>query len=225
MLRLIACILCAVFAFSQTPYEKMKAIEIWGSGIAPAQAQLPENLTDASQVVLVEYIRKSEARITVYEKIDGVWYALGSDTAVVGKNGMGKTREGDGKTPLGVYNLTTPFGILDDPGAQQDYIKVTEDHYWCASSGSEYYNRLVSASQTGRRPTYPDEELIRYKGYYNYCMFIDYNKEGEAKKGSCIFLHCTGAKSTTGGCVAAPEAFMVKIIRWAREGAVIVLTQ
>lgn len=227
MSRLIACVLCIMMSVGGMNFEKVKAVEIWGSGSAVSIDQLPEAFSEAAgtQIVLVDYEGRSKARISVYEKFGEEWYLLGEETAVVGKNGMGKTREGDGKTPLGVYSLETPFGILNDPGAQMPYTLVTEDLYWCATSGSEYYNKLVSAGETGREAVYPDEELIRYKGYYNYAMFIDYNREGAEGKGSCIFLHCTGAKSTTGGCVAVPEEFMRKILCWAREGTKIVLCE
>jgi len=76
---------------------------------------------------------------------------------------------------------------------------------------------------TDRKYTSSDEYLINYKGVYNYCMFIDYNAEGEAGKGSCIFLHCTESKKSTAGCIAVSEPVMKKIIQWAQPGAKIVI--
>ncbi len=176
-----------------------------------------------NQIVLVEYKGGSKAELTIHEKKSGVWKQLYSCTAYVGANGIGKTREGDKKTPTGTYNLTQPFGIKADPGAKMDYTKVTKYHYWCGTSGSEYYNRLVDTRKTARSRTSSDEYLINYKGYYDYCMFIDYNKNGQAGKGSCIFLHCTGGKKSTAGCIAIPETAMKNIIRWAEPGAKIVI--
>ena len=66
------------------------------------------------------------------------------------------------------------------------------------------------------------EHLIDYRGYYNYCMFIDYNAEGEPGKGSCIFLHCKVGNST-GGCVAIAQDRMADILRWALPGVMIVI--
>lgn len=179
--------------------------------------------SQASQIVLVEYTGGSSARLSVHEKKDGIWTQLMETSAYVGKKGIGKTREGDKKTPTGTYNLTTPFGIKADPGANMPYTQVTEYHYWCGTSKSEYYNQLVDARQTGRSCTKSDEHLIDYKGYYNYCMFIDYNAEGTAGKGSCIFLHCTGGKGYTAGCVAIDEESMKKIVQWAKPGVKIVI--
>jgi hypothetical protein len=138
-----------------------------------------------------------------------------SSPGFIGLKGLGKTREGDGRTPTGVFHLTTPFGILDDPGANMEYTKVTKYHYWCGESNSKYYNQLVDERTADRKHTSADEYLIDYKGVYNYCMFIDYNAEGTPHRGSCIFLHCTGKNKYTAGCVAVPEKTMKKILQWA----------
>ena len=189
-------------------------------GSLPGGLDLPE---DTAQVVLVRYKGGSNAALSIHEKRNGVWQQLYECDAYVGKNGVGKTVEGDKKTPLGVYNLTTPFGILDDPGAAMPYTKLTPYHYWCGASDSGYYNQFIDERVTDRKHTSADEYLIEYKGVYNYCMFIDYNAAGEAHKGSCIFLHCTGSTKYTAGCVAVPEHVMKKIIQWARAGVKIVI--
>ena len=177
----------------------------------------------AEQIVLVEYTGGSKATLSFHEKINGIWVERLSTSAYVGRNGIGKTREGDKKTPTGTYNLTTPFGIKDDPGAKMAYTKVTQYHYWCGASSSKYYNQLVDSRVAGREYTSSDEHLIDYKGAYNYCMFIDYNVEGVAHKGSCIFLHCKGKNAYTAGCVAIDEGSMRQIIQWARPGTKIVI--
>ena len=179
--------------------------------------------SQTDQIVLVEYQSGSKAVLSIHEKQGGTWKELYSCTAYVGKNGIGKTKEGDKRTPTGTFNLTTPFGIKADPGANLPYTQVTKYHYWCGTSGSEYYNQLIDTRVTDRARTSSDEYLISYVPEYNYCMFIDYNASGEAGKGSCIFLHCTGKNSSTGGCVAVPESVMKKIVQWAKPGAKIVI--
>ena len=202
-------------------------VEVTGGAAQPQVSESKAAKLDAAsqtdQIVLVEYTGGSSATLSVHEKQNGVWVQLWDTKAYVGKNGIGKTIEGDKKTPTGTYNLTTPFGIKDDPGAKLPYLKVTKYHYWCGDSNSEYYNKLVDSRETGREYTSSDEHLIDYKGVYNYCMFIDYNAAGVAGKGSCIFLHCKGKSSSTAGCVAVSEASMKKIIQWAKKGAKIVI--
>lgn len=179
--------------------------------------------SEADQIVLVEYTGGSGAELSVHEKEDGVWRQLFTCGAYVGKNGIDKAEEGDGRTPTGTYNLTTPFGIKSNPGAVMPYTKVTKYHYWCADPNSKYYNQLVDEREVDRKHTKKDEYLIKYKGSYNYCLFIDYNAAGVPNRGSCIFLHCAGSKKYTSGCVAIPENVMKKIVCWARSGAKIVI--
>ena len=173
----------------------------------------------AEQIVLVSYQSGSSAVLSVHEKQQSFWRQLWETPAAVGRNGIHKTREGDGRTPTGTFHLTTPFGILADPGANMPYLQVTSRHTWCDDSSSPYYNQLVDESVTG---SVQGEHLINYNGYYNYCMFIDYNAEGEPGKGSCIFLHCKVGNST-GGCVAIAQDRMADILRWALPGVQIVI--
>ena len=106
---------------------------------------------------------------------------------------MGSIRPGRVTNVLltGTFNLTTPFGILSDPGSNMPYLEVTSQHYWCDDSSSPYYNQLVNVSITGR---VSGEHLISCSPNYNYCMFIDYNAEGAPGKGSFIF--CTALAAT-----------------------------
>lgn len=178
---------------------------------------------EVERVVLVEYLGGTDAEVSRHERQNGLWRELDSTYGYVGQTGMGKKRAGDNKTPLGIFNLTTPFGILDDPDAAQPYLKVTRYHYWCSTSGSPYYNQLVDERETGRSGSGPDEILIEYEGYYDYAMFIDYNAEGKKGKGACIFLHCIGDRDWTHGCVAVPREYMRNLLRWADEGTKIAI--
>ena len=177
----------------------------------------------AEQIVLAEYTGGTSALLSLHEKGNGCWRELFSCEAEIGKNGVGKEKEGDYRTPLGCFNLTTPFGILPDPGSRQGYIRVDENMCWCSCDTSGHYNRLMDMRQCSRACEKPDEHLIDYPGVYNYCMFIDYNRDAVPGKGCCIFLHCTGTSGHTAGCVAVPEEAMKRIIRWAKPGAKIVI--
>lgn len=182
----------------------------------------------ATQIVTVRYKSGSNAKLRLFTKQDGVWTSqFDAVNAYVGKNGIGKTKEGDNKTPTGTFNLTTPFGILADPGAAMGgYTKVTKYHYWSGKSGSEYYNRLIDRRvDTDYTPGKNDEHLIDYTKAYNYCFFIDYNADGEAGLGSAIFLHCTSGSKSTAGCVAVDQSVMKSLLLTLKKGAKIVIYQ
>ena len=210
----------ALFALSEGT-EDLSLLSCEGAAPSPA-ASLPA-AGAADQIVLVEYRGGSNAAVSFHEKTEEGWVKLYETFGYVGKNGMGKTRAGDKRTPVGVYDLTTPFGILDDPGSSMPYTKLTKYHYWCGSSSSGYYNQFCDSRVNGRACASSDEHLIDYKGFYDYCMFIDYNREGVPGLGSCIFLHCIGTRTSTAGCVAIPREVMREVIIWARPGVKIVL--
>lgn len=177
----------------------------------------------ATQIIAVQYSQGSTATLTFHEKVDDVWRQQLSCTAIVGANGIGKSVEGDKKTPRGTYDLTTAFGILADPGTSLPYTQVTKDHYWCCTSDSEYYNQLIDISEVDYTPGKADEQLKAIKGYYNYAIALNYNPDNVAGKGSAIFLHCTGSKTTTDGCIAIPEDTLKQLLQELEPGAKIVI--
>lgn len=167
------------------------------------------------QLIFVKHTGGSSAHLTMYEKTTEGWTEILSCPAFIGENGMGKAREGDSKTPEGIFGLPIAFGIKDDPGAKIPYAKVNENLYWCGDE--QYYNQLIDITE--KPHNCQGEHLIDYAPQYNYGMFIDYNKEGIYGEGSAIFLHCTGSKNHTAGCVAVSEPDMITILQHAEEGS------
>lgn len=183
---------------------------------------------DAQQVLVVaayEY-EGTVAWVSLHEKQDdGAWQMIMTTPGFIGKNGLGKTREGDGMTPVGVFHFNSAFGIADDPGCIMPYVKVDNDTYWSGDSREGYhYNEMVSLKD------YPDlnvddsEHIIDYIYNYPYCLNISYNEEGVPGLGSAIFLHCFGAaRPFTGGCVAIPENCMKYVMQHVNEDTVVVI--
>ena len=72
--------------------------------------------TDAQQVVIVAAFDSdaTDAWISLHEKQnDGTWHMVMTTPGFIGKNGLGKTREGDAKTPTGVFHFNRAFGIAE----------------------------------------------------------------------------------------------------------------
>ncbi len=187
---------------------------------------------ETTQLLVVRPRGGSLGTLAFYERERGVWTLRLETPAHLGKNGVGKTREGDMKTPVGLFSLTTPFGILPDPGKDDgagrpvqlgSYLRLTPDDYWCGQDGP-LYNRLVSASGTpGYTPDDRDEHLICYAPAYHYACFIAYNEEGLPGRGSAIFLHCMGLGACTAGCVAIAEQPMRELLLTLAPGAKIAI--
>ena len=163
------------------------------------------------RLILVKYLGGSRVKVIMYEKAAGEgtlkWRKLLSCRGFCGKNGLNKEQEGDVKTPTGVFYITEGFGIRENPGLKDlRYTVIDESCYW--SGEYDTYNTLV-------RSDHPiaGAHLIECSPQYNYALNIGYNPQNIYKKGSGIFLHCTGPRSYTMGCIAVSEENMIRIMQ------------
>ena len=165
------------------------------------------------QVILVQYTGGTSAHVKMFVKswTNGkpVWDEVVSCPANVGKNGIGKEREGDMRTPVGDFGMLQAFGIKPNPGTELPYVDVVESTYCCGDTKA--YNRIIDLRDVPH--SCEGEHMIEYTPAYNYGFFFDYNKECVFGKGSALFFHCTDVKPYTAGCVAVPEKDMVTILR------------
>lgn len=126
---------------------------------------------------------------------------------VVGKNGAiaaADKREGDSKTPLGLWPLVAGFyrpDRVDALGVCQQPLE--RDMGWCDAAGDQLYNAPCDVGYEASH-----EVLWREDAAYDYIGVMDYNLEGELADdgvglGSAIFLHVWREGAThTEGCVA-----------------------
>ena len=173
----------------------------------------------ASQIIVVA-ADGSNATVSMHNKEDGTWTELLSTAGKIGRNGIGKTKEGDGKTPTGVYRFLFGFGNMPDPGCGIGYTQVDESYYWVDDSDSAYYNQFVSTNEV-TKDWDSAEHIARVKSSYNYVLALDYNVDCVPQKGSAIFMHCTPTGGA--GCIAVPEDVMVEIMRNVEDGCVVVI--
>lgn len=156
-------------------------------------------------VIFVKCTKDSKAKFEMYKKENDTFQKIISCNAYIGKKGLGKKKQGDMKTPKGTFKIIKSFGIKKNPGTQIKYTKLTKHHYWSAEWKT--YNQFIRSKKR-----IAGEHLIDYKPEYNYCLAINYNPDNICSKGSAIFLHCTGKKKYTAGCVAIPEKYMKQVI-------------
>ena len=156
---------------------------------------------------------------------DGNWKQIMSTPGYIGKWGLGKTQEGDGKTPVGTFGFNYAFGIAADPGCAIPYQQVTDDDYWSGDQRDGYkYNQMVSIKDLPDLSTDDSEHIVEYINEYQYVLNISYNDECVPGAGSAIFLHCLGAvKPYTGGCVAIPEDKMLFVMQNVDPDCVVVI--
>ena len=158
-----------------------------------------------------------------YIKEGNNWSEYLVSDAHFGKNGLGKEIEGDLKTPIGVYEFNSYFGIADNPGTKLPYIKLNNSLYWDGDSNSKNYNKMVNIETYDDFDIAESEHLIDEILAYQYVMSINYNKDRIPHKGSAIFLHCYTENPYTAGCIAVPHSNMLKIYQKANKKAKIII--
>lgn len=192
---------------------------IEASGLEIDKINIP---ADSQVLITLAGSRTSDTgELNVYTKgDDGAWKTVYAGIrAKYGMNGLYKEKEGDSKTPVGVFKMNTPFGIADSvEGFPDNYIKVDPDMYWNGDSASDRYNKLVNAKEYTAFDRSASEHLINYSGYYDYCIDTGYNYEGMPYLGSAIFLHCVVNDEHTHGCIAIPKEHMTEIMKLYSEG-------
>ena len=168
---------------------------------------------------------------------DGDWHEAGSARAVViGRTGAawgiglhdtpaGDTgpvkREGDGRSPAGVFAVGEAFGYAPAAVTGLRYDAMDAGDYCVDVSGSPYYNRIVDSAEVGadaiRDSTEPMRRDLHSGGdqAYRLGFVIEHNPQGVAMAGSCIFAHLWKTPDTaTAGCTAMTPDSMQALLRW-----------
>ena len=173
-----------------------------------------------SQLVVVA-ASGSSATVSLHNKNDdGSWSQIFSVAGRIGQNGIGKTCEGDKKTPVGMYGFTMAFGNGANPGCTIGYTQTDSSYYWVDDSNSAYYNQLVSTNNVAC--DWSSAEHISGVSFYKYVLAINYNASCTPGLGSAIFLHCNSGKETS-GCITIPEANMVQLMQNLRGDCIIII--
>jgi len=177
----------------------------------------------ADQVVLVDS-SGSSAVLRACERRAGRWVSvLGRMQGHVGFRGVappGAKREGDRRTPAGVFTLGQGFGTRRDPvGTWFGWRRATRDDVWVDDPASDYYNTWQQLPANGR---WDSAESLYQPFDYAYAQVVDYNTSRTPGRGSAIFLHVDDGNPTL-GCVTVPRGKLLELFRWERPGVVIVI--
>lgn len=185
------------------------------SGNSDAIIQVLDQLK-SQQAIVVIWEKEYHAKIYLYESVNGIWLMAHQMLANVGLKGMGKTGEGDHKSPVGIFPMASAFGIAPPPlGIKYPYRMITDEDYWVDDSLSQLYNKWVRFKDGYWKDWNSAESLGRETIAYKYAVIINYNFARQPGKGSAIFLHVrTGENNPTRGCTAVSEGDMVHILQW-----------
>lgn len=159
------------------------------------------------------------------------WRRAGSAVpVVVGVNGLAwgddslgaadepHKREGDGRSPAGVFPLESAFGFAPSSAMTRvrlRYLPLTAGTECVDDTASVHYNTIVDRE---RVPTvdWSSSEHMRRIAQYQVGVLVAYNTQPARKgRGSCIFLHIwDGPGSSTAGCTAFPRPDVEAMLGW-----------
>lgn len=173
--------------------------------------KFPEN---TSQLIIVTCDLSFKANLIACEKNHDIWKEVFKNKikANIGRNGFvvsSQKREGDGKTPLGLYSIGNAFGTKEFK-TRMNFRYITKEDKLIDDIDNPDYNRWV----TGETAAKSYEAMLRPE--YKLGFVINYNMHPIVSgAGSAIFAHIWEAEyKATRGCIAMNEDNMVKLISW-----------
>jgi L,D-peptidoglycan transpeptidase YkuD (ErfK/YbiS/YcfS/YnhG family) len=174
------------------------------------------------------------AKLYAFEKRNNVWHLQFSFAAVVGERGMAmgegvaeisitdapQKREGDLKSPAGIFLLGPAFGYAaktETNWMHIAYVRATDTLVCIDDPRSQVYNELIK-SDTINNDWNSHEDMHRKDHDYEWGLFVQHNHHPvKSGMGSCIFLHIwDGAEKGTAGCTAMEENNILKLLHWIR---------
>ncbi|MCD6441408.1 MAG: L,D-transpeptidase family protein [Candidatus Marinimicrobia bacterium] len=198
-------------------------------------------------VVVTPSWEASKGSLYRFEREETVsdWKMTGQPVPVIlGRNGLGWgrglhqihegsnliKREGDGKSPAGVFRLGEAFGFptLEEMGDLKIPYRPVTDYLECVDDvESQYYTKLVERDKVEIADWESSERIYRSPNAYHYGVMVEHNTVDTQKgAGSCIILHCVSITGdSTAGCTTMDRTEMEKLVYWLDAAADPLLVQ
>jgi len=201
------------------------------------RASVPE-IQSCRQLIVVTTRNWNDVKASVQllerdQAADAPWRTVGRHfAAVIGKHGLGwgiglhgsgepgmpTKKEGDQKSPAGVFKLFSLFGTASP--AQVRYLRFPYQPIGSSTEAiddphSRYYNRVVDRAEI-KHPDWSTSESMRSVGSrYRFGVMVEHNWSQIPGCGSCIFFHVWNLDRTgTAGCTATSLTELERLLRW-----------
>lgn len=205
----------------------------------------------SEQLVLILSSGWDDATAEMYrferDEADQAWRRVGKRVAVnLGRTGLAwgrseligqvdspgtrgpRKREGDGKSPAGLFPFLKAFGHPKAPAGYREanlpFLVITDEQ--CVDDGkSEYYNRVVDPDQVGG-VSWTSAETMKID-LYRMGLVVGHNCPKPAPGlGSCIFFHRQrGPGDPTSGCTSMDDPSLTELLLWLEKEAAPVVLQ
>jgi L,D-peptidoglycan transpeptidase YkuD (ErfK/YbiS/YcfS/YnhG family) len=209
----------------------------------------PQGITSAPQVPSPEQLvvvrsandTSTQAVLQRYEMNGKTWKPKGKEIAVtVGRSGLAwgrglhdaqpgqQKREGDGKSPSGVFRFGKIFGYApaSEVSFKMPYVQANEALECVDDPQSRYYNSLVD-NKLVQKDWNSSEFMRRTDHQYKWGATVEHNTSPmQPAGGSCIFFHIWKVPGApTSGCTAMTEQDLLTLLHWLDAGKSPILLQ
>jgi len=199
------------------------------------RGELPWSLAQQLVLVVTPDWNATRGTLRSYARDGQSWRAEGAAVPVViGRGGAAwgiglhppqpggpSKREGDGRSPAGVFAIGTTFGYAPAESFAMPYRALDAEDYCVDVSGSPLYNRIVAVRDVGAAAVAGSTEPMRRDLHadgdnaYRIGFLVEHNPRGTAGAGSCIFVHLWKAyDAPTAGCTALAEPELRALMNW-----------
>lgn len=201
----------------------------------PIATYCPRPLHRATRLIIVTVPEMTSVKATLHtfertSPADPAWRRSGPpESAVVGSAGIGWSedfahlakkdepikREGDKRTPAGIFRIAGPFGF--EQSRLAGYTRLVTGNSFCiADPASRLYGKIVG--QRLARGVKSVEDMSATPGLKS-GMIVDYPARRGAKSGSCIFIQVwQGETAGTNARVGMPEVRVPVLQQWSAQG-------
>jgi len=135
-------------------------------------------------------------------------------------------REGDGRSPAGVFSIGHGFGYASQIDGAWPYRQMQATHYCMDVAASPLYNQIVDSYDVGADAVAGSSEPMRLDLHnqgderYSRGFVIEHNPANVSGRGSCIFAHLWRQPGeATAGCTAMSQEHMAALLNWLEPGA------
>jgi D-alanyl-D-alanine dipeptidase len=220
------CKICAMAALCLLPFR------LEAQSLPPFR----ETLSQSSQMVVVTTSNwmATEGVLRRFERTERGWQQVGSSNlVVVGRAGLGwgrgmtnpppssapQKKEGDGRSPAGIFRLTYAFGYAAPDQVREikmPYVQCTGTVECVDDTNSSYYNIIKDRNAVAKVDWKSAEKMRMSDDEYQLGVFIAHNTfPAEPGAGSCVFMHIWKAPGhPTSGCTAMRIGDLERLLGW-----------
>ncbi|MEO1413667.1 MAG: L,D-transpeptidase family protein [Bacteroidota bacterium] len=230
---------------SQSQEYQQESVSIPISGSSQEKSKLP-HAPAYQQILLVTTENwdtpKGILRKYGWDADQQKWQIAGAALHVlIGKKGLGwglglhdaqgwtgpRKKEGDLKSPAGVFELGTAFGYqVEKPAFDWPYTPVVSTTMCIEDIQSMYYNTILDEGEVTSDWESTDH-MLRKDDLYEWGVFVLHNSDTPIPGGgSCIFIHVwrEGGKGTA-GCTSLDKNELKRLLQWMDPQAQTLLIQ